>query len=120
MDLMSEGLGKSLQNLRAANENLKQTIDAAKENKSSSAIQARELTDHPSALIKRLFKLIKDRANEGMIKINYILPNTSGNCLNTISTAFKRCGFKVEFKDKGYPISSFNKDFEEVEIIISW
>lgn len=119
-NLKAEDLGQSLQNLRAANEKLKQAINVANDNKCISAAQARELTDHPAALIKRLFKIIKEAANEGMVRTTYALANTSGNCLNTINTSLKRCGFKVEFKAQGYPITSFNKDFEIVEIIISW
>lgn len=98
--------------------------------KSITASEARQLASCPDVLIRRIYKLIKDSATEGMIRLRYEFDSMTGKGLQEIKERLTGNGFNVKFSVWVYEdgiddvleeITDFTKDYEcSIECLITW
>lgn len=73
-------------------------MEKEKSVKSFSAAEARALADSTTLPLKRIYKAIEEEATEGITSLVWSLDNLSNVQVDTIKSALKAEGYKVEFE----------------------
>ena len=86
----------------------------------------REEANNATILIKRISKLIRDNAREGMVRLDYCIESISEKAAIDLITALNRCGFGTtlytynpDTSDREV-IKKIDSDLHDVNIVISW
>ena len=66
------------------------------ENNFLTAEEARAIADSSQLVKKRIYKLIKEAANEGSVAVQYTIENASGALVQAIAKDLRSRGYKVD------------------------
>lgn len=86
---------------------------------------AREMADNPAVILKRINKIINEKAKEGGVRITYCFDSISQKALLEIIKTLNCFGYGTSvrgFDDDGDPIviDAVCCDLKDCELVISW